>query len=275
MQNTIDTSTPEAQSAAAEEYVCPTCANEGDCPDCGTVEPIPGCPQCGKNHPLSTCPDICRMNVLGTRWTICGADSDGPCMCDVVVFTEPKPYPPIHCPVCGGARLFLADDWACSCAHATPIEPPPPDDYAPLGACAVCSADAWLTTAIGLLCPEHELLDPADSRCANCGNEHAVQDCPEVKAALMAPSCPSCGDPSGYSVIDTETDTDLDFHPTKEGAEKAATEKKRMHGEWSRYIVRPSLCAACRESGENLEAIAGDIGGTVAYVNGKLTIVEV
>lgn len=43
------------------------------------------CPQCGANHPLSLCPHICRMNVLGTRWTICGADSDGPCMCDVVV----------------------------------------------------------------------------------------------------------------------------------------------------------------------------------------------
>jgi len=26
-------------------------------------------------------PERCKMNVLGTYWTVCGAPSDGPCMC--------------------------------------------------------------------------------------------------------------------------------------------------------------------------------------------------
>lgn len=39
---------------------------------------------------------VCTMNVLGTHWTICGASSDGPCMCDVVIKAAPV------CSTCAG-----------------------------------------------------------------------------------------------------------------------------------------------------------------------------
>src|SRR5262245_27540569 len=39
--------------------------------------------------------EACKMNVLGTRWTVCGASSDGPCMCDVIIkATSDNPAPP-------------------------------------------------------------------------------------------------------------------------------------------------------------------------------------
>jgi len=54
-----------------------------------STPPAGSCPQCGGDHALSRCPHICRMDVLGVRWTICGAPSDGPCMCGVMVRATP------------------------------------------------------------------------------------------------------------------------------------------------------------------------------------------
>lgn len=31
------------------------------------------------------------------------------------------------------------------------------------------------------------------ARCANCDGPHSIQQCPEILAALFAPSCPRCG----------------------------------------------------------------------------------
>lgn len=46
-------------------------------------------------------PEPCKMNVLGTRWTVCGAPSDGPCYCDVHVAATAPEFD--LCYVCGAA----------------------------------------------------------------------------------------------------------------------------------------------------------------------------
>lgn len=72
--------------AATDIALCQQCwwAYENPEPPC--ADPSDGAPQDPQTPQTG---GRCTMNVLGTRWTICGADSDGPCYCDTFVRALP------------------------------------------------------------------------------------------------------------------------------------------------------------------------------------------
>lgn len=62
------------------------------------------------------------------------------------------------CATCGALLHCECDNVAYQQAETGLINQygEPADPYAPLGACAICGADAWTTAAAGLLCPSHD-----------------------------------------------------------------------------------------------------------------------
>lgn len=126
----------------------------------------------------------CRMNVLGTRWTVCGADSDGPCYCDTFVRALPAAPPAVETIVrtpdtfsgldgstAAGREGAAPDEETCESCGGRP------------GGCYDCEP----TWAKKFVAPMFADLDPPMSgffqSCTVCGGPHVPTRCPEVALA--------------------------------------------------------------------------------------------